>query len=73
MTRPHGRPPLARQRAMRFALWARAQPRTPTPIEIAHFLDISLPEARTWRAAWLEVVSPTAALPGVAHAHAVRR
>jgi len=52
---------------------ADAQPRTPTPLEIAQFLDISLPEARTWRAAWLEVVSPTATLPGATHAHVVRR
>ncbi|AGG89900.1 hypothetical protein [Rhodanobacter denitrificans] len=67
MTRPRGRPPLARQRAMRFALWARAQPSVPTPVQIADFLAITLPEARTWRAAWLEVISPTAGAAHVAH------
>lgn len=61
MTRPPGRRPQPRQRAMRFALWARAQPTVPTPVQVADFLAISLPEARKWRAAWLDVISPTAA------------
>lgn len=67
MARRHGRPPNSRQRAMRFALWARAQPATPTPLQIASFLGVGLPQAREWRAEWLEAVSPLNSLPGVNH------
>jgi len=70
MGRHTGRPPgSTRQRAMRFALWARAQPGVPTVEQIAHVLDIGLDKAREWRTEWLDAISPTQPLPGERHAH----
>ena len=69
MARPIGRPVgNARQRAMRFALWARQLSVAPTNAEIAAVLGISLTEAREWRADWLDAISPTNPLPGEQHA-----
>ncbi|MHB1273640.1 MAG: hypothetical protein ACYCZD_12900 [Rhodanobacter sp.] len=70
MPRHNGRPSgSARRRAMRFALWARAQPTVPTPEQIAQVLDICLVEAREWRHEWLDAISPANPLPGERDAH----
>jgi hypothetical protein len=53
---------------MRFALWARAQPKVPTPEQIAQVLDVCLAQARAWRTDWLNAVNPTQSLPGEHHA-----
>ena len=71
MARHVGRPRGSqRQRAMRFALWARAQPTVPTPEQIAHVLDICLDKAREWRTDWLDAINPTQPLPGEHRVHA---